>query len=60
MTNLAFHNRVFVTFSDKSSGKYPIYVLQGACIIGEPTAYVERNGQRVFVKPIAAETYVEV
>lgn len=48
-----------VLFLDGISGRYEIYVYTGACFIGDPTAYVFRNDQQVWVKPGESVEFIE-
>ena len=48
-----------VLFSDGIVGRCQIFVYQGACLAGEPTAYVLRNGQLIWVKPGQSVQWVE-
>ena len=49
-----------VLFADGTSGMYVVNVYGGACLIGDPTAYVMRNGERVWVKPGESVEFIEV
>lgn len=51
----ASHKPVYTLFQDGSVGQLPVYRYEGACLIGDPTAYVYRNNQIVWVKPYSSE-----
>lgn len=48
-----------ILFLDGSMGRYPIHVYPGACLTGQSTAYVIRNGGMTWVKPGESVGWVE-
>lgn len=48
-----------VLFSDGSSGRYVVWIYTGACLAGDPTAYVVRGGSTVWVRPGESVEFVE-
>lgn len=50
---------VLVLFKDGKSGRFPLHLYLGACMAGDPTAYVIRGGETVWVKPGESVQFVE-
>jgi hypothetical protein len=49
-----------VLFLDGTCGCYQVYLYQGACLVGQSTAYVYRGGKLTWVKPGESVAFVEV
>ncbi len=52
-------NLRLVQFKDGSRGLHVVYVYEGVCITGDPTAYIKRGDVSVWVKPGAAVDFIE-
>lgn len=52
------HNRL-VLFLDGKTAMLPVYQYNGASFTGDPTAYVKRNGETVWVSPGESADWVE-
>lgn len=48
-----------VLFADGTMGRYPIHIYDGACLTGDATAYIIRNGTMVWVKPGESVSWIE-
>jgi hypothetical protein len=48
-----------VLFLDGRSGAFRVYVYGGACLAGQPAAYVIRGGGLVWVRPGESVEFVE-
>ncbi len=48
-----------VLFSDGKMARLPVMIYRGACMIGDPTAYVYRGESLVWVKPGESVAWVE-
>ncbi len=48
-----------VLFKDGTLARLPVHIYPGACLIGQPTAYVHRKGVMVWVKPGLSVSWVE-
>ena len=56
---LNFSRPELVLFRDGHAAMLQVYVYQGACLVGDPTAYVYRNGQLTWVLPGQSAKWVE-
>lgn len=59
MSAINFSNRQFVQFADGSTGRYQVYVYQGASMAGDPTAYVIRDARLVWVALYDSHIWIE-
>jgi hypothetical protein len=48
-----------VLFRDGTKSRLPVYCCSGAALIGQPTAYVIRRGQLIWVVPGQSVEFVE-
>ncbi len=48
-----------ILFLDGKFGKYEVHLVEGACLVGDPTAFVIRKGERVYVSPGQSVEFVE-
>ncbi len=48
-----------VLFHDGSFGRFPVYVHNGAALVGQPTAYVYRDNKLVWVRPGQSVDWIE-
>lgn len=48
-----------ITFKDNTCGRLQVKFYQGACLVGDPTAYVHRNGQLAWVRNDPHRGWVE-
>lgn len=48
-----------VLFSDGHVRRCEVFLYAGACMVGDPTAYVYRNGQLTWVKPGQSVAWIE-
>ncbi len=48
-----------VLFKDGTASRCMVFIWQGACLVGDPTAYVIRNGEMVWVVPGESVSFVE-
>jgi hypothetical protein len=48
-----------VLFQDGTAGRFHVYVYGGACLKGDPTAYVMRDGRMVWVVAGESVEFVE-
>jgi hypothetical protein len=55
-----FSRPSLVLFRDGKSAMAQIYIYGGACLAGDPTAYVIRHGEMIWVKPGESVEFVEV
>lgn len=53
-------NKRLVLFLDGTFGCHLVWRYDGACMNGQPTAYVRRDGRMCWVKPGASVEFVEV
>lgn len=56
---LNFAKSQMVLFADGCSAMTQVFVYGGACLAGDPTAYVLRHGRMVWVKPGDSVEWVE-
>lgn len=49
-----------VLFADGTADRTKVYINQGACCLDQPTAYVYRDGQRIWVRPGGSVAWVQV
>lgn len=49
-----------ITFKDNTCGRFQVIFYSGACLVGDPTAYVYRNQQLVWVRNEPQSGWVEV
>lgn len=49
-----------VLFIDGTVGNYGVFIWRGPALIGDPTAYVFRDGRMVWVKPGESVRWIEV
>ncbi len=49
----------FVRFKDGTLGMFVLNLYPGPCLVGDPTAYVLRDGKYVWVKPDGEGGFVE-
>lgn len=49
-----------VLFLDGTMARLPVFVYAGACLDGDPTAYVYRNGKMTWVIPGESVEFIEV
>jgi hypothetical protein len=54
-----YQNKHAVLFRDGTSAMAHVYIYGGACMTGDPTAYVIRNGRWVWVVPGESISFVE-
>lgn len=48
-----------VLFKDGSMGRHIVQIYQGACLVGDPTAYVYRGSNMVWVVPGESVEFIE-
>ncbi len=48
-----------VLFKSGKIGRYVVFVYAGACLKGDPTRYIIRDGEMTWVKPGESVTWIE-
>lgn len=52
-------SRKLVQFKDGSREMHEVFLYEGACLVGDPTAYIQRGSITVWVKPGASVDFIE-